>query len=111
MKALYKIRLCSDLPIDTLNYFFVEDPIFPRFCLLPKILKRLHYVPSRPVISNCGFYTENMSSFLDYHLQPLAQRVKPYIKDTTHFLNKIKKIGKLPEGATLCTMGCCWSLP
>ena len=32
-----------------------------------------------PVISNCGFYTENISSFLDY-LQPLAQKVQPYIK-------------------------------
>ena len=37
-------------------------------------------------------------------MQPLAQRVKSYIKDTNHFLNKIKKIGKLPEGAILCTM-------
>ena len=37
-------------------------------------------------------------------MQPLAQRVKSYIKETNHFLNKIKKIGKLPEGAILCTM-------
>ena len=37
-------------------------------------------------------------------MQPLGQRVKSYIKDTNHFLNKIKKIGKLPEGAILCTM-------
>ena len=37
-------------------------------------------------------------------MQPLVQRVKSYIKDTNHFLNKIKKIGKLPEGAILCTM-------
>ena len=41
---------------------------------------------------------------MNYHLQPLAQRVKSYIKDTNHFLNKITKIGKLPEGAILCTM-------
>ena len=26
------------------------------------------------------------------------------MKNTNHFLNKIKKIGKLPEGAILCTM-------
>ena len=37
-------------------------------------------------------------------MQPLGQRVKSYIKDTNHFLNKIKKIGKLLEGAILCTM-------
>ena len=104
IKALEKIRLRGDLSSDTLNYFVVEDPKFARFYLLPKIHKRLHNVPGRPVISNCGFYTENISSFLDYHLQPLAQKVKSYIKDTNHFLNKIKKLGSLPDGAILCTM-------
>ena len=104
IKALEKIRLRSDLSSDTLNYFVVEDPKFARFYLLPKIHKSLHNVPGRPVISNCGFYTESISSFLDYHLQPLAQKVKSYIKDTNHFLNKIKKLGSLPDGAILCTM-------
>ena len=37
-------------------------------------------------------------------MQPFAQRVKSYIKDTNHFLNEIKKIGKLLEGAILSTM-------
>ena len=58
----------------------------------------------RPVICNCGFYTENISSFLDFHLQPLAQKVKPYIKDTNHFFKKIKELGQLPEGTILCTI-------
>ena len=99
---------------DTLNYFIVEDPKFARFYLLPKIDKRLHNVPGRPVISNCGFYTENISSFLDYYLQPLAQKVKSYIKDSNHFLNKIKKLESLPDGAILCTMdvvGPCPNIP
>ena len=103
-KSLEKIRKRGDLSQDTLNYFFVKDPKFARFYLLPKIHKRLHDVPGRPVISNCGFYTENISSFLDFHLQPLAQKVKSYIKDTNHFLKKIKELGHLPEGAILCTI-------
>ena len=37
-------------------------------------------------------------------MQPLAPKVKSYIKDTNHFLNKIKKLGSLPDGAILCTM-------
>ena len=82
MKALEKIRLRGDLSSDTLNYFLVKDPKFARFYLLPKIHKHLHDVPGRPVISSCCFYTENISSFFDHHLQPLAQRVKSYIKDT-----------------------------
>ena len=58
-----KICLRGDLSSDTLNYFAVEDPKFARFYLLPKIHKRLHDVPGRSVISNCGFL--NISSFLD----------------------------------------------
>ena len=84
-KSLEKIRKRGDLSQDTLNYFLVKDPKFARFYLLPKIHKRLHDVPGRPVISNCGFYTENISSFLDFHLQPLAQKVKSYIKDKSLF--------------------------
>ena len=72
--------------------------------MLPKIQKRLHDVPGRPVISNCGYYTENISSFLDNHLQPLAQKFKSYIKDTNHFLNRLSSLGKLPQGVILCTV-------
>ena len=104
MKALEKIHLRGDLPKDTLDYFLVKDPKFARFYLLPKIHKRLHNVPGRPVISNCDYYTENISSFLDYHLQPLAQKVKSYIKDTNHLLSKLKSLGKLSQGAILCTI-------
>ena len=54
MKAIEKIRLRRDLPKETPDYFLVKDPKFARFYLLPKIHKRLHDVPGRPVISNCG---------------------------------------------------------
>ena len=79
--ALNKIRARWDLSADNLEYFFNKDPKFARFYLLPKIHKRLHNVPGRPVISNCAYYTENILSFLDYHLQPLAKKVESYIKD------------------------------
>ena len=88
IKALEKIRLGGDLSEDTLDYFLVKDPKFAKFYLLPKIHKRLRGVPGKPVISNCGYYTKIISSFLDYYLQPLAQKVKSYIKDTNHFLSK-----------------------
>ena len=103
-KALEKIRRREDLSKDALDYFLVKDPKFAVFYLLPKIHKRLHDMPGRPVISKCGCYTENISSFLDYHLQPLAQKVKSYIKGTNHFLSKLKSFGKLPPGAILCTI-------
>ena len=88
MRALEKIRIRGDLSNDTLNYLLVKDPKFASFYLLPTIHKSLHNVPGRPVISNCGFYTENISSFLDHHLQPIAQKVNSFIKDTNHFFTK-----------------------
>ena len=104
-KSLEKIRKCGDLSQDTLNYILVKDTKFGRFYLLSKIYKRLYDVPGRPVISNCGFYTENISSFLDFHLQPLAQKLKSFIKDTNHFLRKIKELSQLPEGTILFIIG------
>ena len=79
------------------------DSKIARFCLLPKIHKRLHDVLGRTVIWNYGFCTENISSFLDYYFQSLAQRIKSYIKDTNHFLNKTNKIENLPKEVILCT--------
>ena len=102
LKALEKILLRGDFPNNTLDYFLVKDPKSARFYLLLKIHKRLHDVPGRPVISNYGYYTENISSFLD--LQPLAQKVKSYIKDTNNFLNRLRSSGKLPQGAILRTI-------
>ena len=81
-EAIEKIRKRGGLNADTVKYFMVKYPKFARFYLLPKIHKRLHDVLGRPVISNCGYYTENISSFLDFHLQPLTREVKSYIKDT-----------------------------
>ena len=49
-----------------------------------------------------------MSAFLDFLLQPLAQAVKLYIKDTNHFLNKLCSLPKLPDNMR----GICrWSVP
>ena len=103
-EVIAKIRKRGDLKRDNLDYFVMKDPKFARFYLLPKIHKRLHNVPGRPVISNSGYYTENISSFLDHHLQPLAQAVKSYIKDTNEFLKKLRSLPKLPDGIILCTM-------
>ena len=68
---LYKELKRSDLRKETIQYFTVKDHKFARFYLLPKMYKRLYNVPNGPVISNSSYYTENLSSFLDYHLQPL----------------------------------------
>ena len=82
----------------------VKELKFARFYLLPKIHKRLHDVPVRPVISNYGYYTENISSFLDFHLQPLTWEAKFCMKDTNDFLKKLRSLPNLPDDIISCTV-------
>ena len=102
--TLEKIRKRGDISSDILDYVNVESPKFCRFYLLPKIHKRTYEIPGRPVISNCGFYTENISAFLDYQLKPVAMQVKSYIKDTNDFLKKLRDLPDLPEDSIICTI-------
>ena len=104
MYHLQKVKLRGDIDSKMMDYFIVPKPRIGRFYLLPKIHKRLHNVPGRPVISNCGFYTENISAFLDFHLQPLAKQVKSFIKDTNDFLKKLRDLPPLPYDFLLCTV-------
>ena len=103
-KVIRKLRNRGDISHETLGYFSVNNPILGRFYLLLKIHKRLHYVPGRPIISNSAFYTENISSFTEYHLKPLAQNVKSYIKDTNDFLSKLASLPTLPDDVILCAI-------
>ena len=103
-KVIRKLRNRGDISHETLDYFSVNNPKLGRFYLLPKIHKRLHDVPGRPVISNSGFYTENIFSFIEYHLKPLVQNVKSYIRDTNNFLSKLASLPPLPDDVILCTI-------
>ena len=72
--------------------------------LLNKIHKRLHDVSRRPVISNSGLDTENISCFVVYHFKPLAQKVKFYIIGTNDFLCKLTSLPPLSDDIILCTI-------
>ena len=102
--CLARVKLRGDICNETMEYFFVDKPRVGRFYLLPKIHKRLSSVPGRPVISNSSYFTENISSFLDFHLKPLSQKVKSFIKDTNDFLRKLRDLPPLPDDCIMCTV-------
>ena len=60
-------------------------------------------MPRRPVILSRGKPTENVSELLDHRLQPKMEEGKSYTKDTADFLDKLKDLSELPEGAILVT--------
>ena len=95
----WKIFVNEGIFVLILNYFIIKDANFARFYPLQKIKKILHNVSGRPVISNSGYYTENISSFLDFHLQPIAKKVNSYIKGTNDFLKKFCSLTNLPENS------------
>ena len=72
--------------------------------MLPKIHKRLYNIPGRPVISNSSYFTESIYFFLDFHLKPLAKKVKSYIQDTNDFLKKTANLPPLPDDLMLWTV-------
>ena len=48
--------------------------------------------------SNSGF------QIVEYHLKPLSQKVKSFIKDTNDFLKKLNELRDLPDEFILCTI-------
>ena len=95
-----KSEIGRDISDNTLDYFLVNNPKLEKFYLLPNIRKLLQTIP---IISNSGYYTEKISAFLEFHLKPLAQKVKSY-KDTNDFLRKIASLPPLPDDIILCTI-------
>jgi len=85
----------------TKNYLLVNKPQLGRFYLLPKIHKRTKNVPGRPVISNNGTATENISAFLDFHLKSIVPEVTHILEDTRDFLSRINQLRTIPEGSIL----------
>ena len=49
------------------------------------------------------FPTEKVSEFLGFHLKPLMQSSWSYIRGSGDFIDKMKRIGKVPEGSFLVT--------
>ena len=83
---------------------FTSEARTPQLYLLPKIHKGVSPPPGRPVVSANSCPTEKISAFVDIFLNPFLQEIPSYIRDTTHFLNKLVVLPKLNDGAILCTL-------
>ena len=62
----------------------------PVFYGLPKIHKEYElFPPLRPIVA--GYNSVKLSEYVDSYLKPAAQKSWSFVRDTTHFLNKLKK--------------------
>ena len=55
-------------------------PKTPKFYLQLKIHQEGN--PSRPVVSSMNSHTTNISTYVDYHLQPIVKEIPSYVKYT-----------------------------
>ncbi len=70
--------------------------------LLPKIHKNPEHPPGRGIVSGNDCPTEKSSQLLDIILQEAVKKVKSFLKDTSDFLRKLKRLGKLPPQCLDC---------
>ncbi len=68
-------------------------------------LTKIHKTPhaERLIVSGCNGPTENISAYMDHWLQPIAQSLPSYIKDSKEFINFIEST-PLPKDCLLCTL-------
>ena len=93
----------KEIETKVMEYLLVKRPQLGRFYLLPKIHKRKTNVLGRSVISNNQTATENISSFLDFHLKNIVPTIPHILEDTKDFLKRINDIGEIPSGSLLVT--------
>ena len=99
VERMHRDKIIDD---DTKRFLIQTDPKPGRFYILPKVHKQGN--PGRPIVSSNSHPTERISQFVDFHLKPLVQTTQSFIKDTTHFLNKLEQLGQLPDSAFLVTL-------
>ena len=52
--------------------------------------------PPRPIVSGSGSVTENVATFVEYHIKDIAKEHKSYLQDTPDFLRHIEKVNNGP---------------
>jgi hypothetical protein len=68
-------------------------------------LTKIHKTPhsERPIVSGCNGPTEKISAYMDHWLQPIAQALPSYVKDSKSFVKLIEST-PLPQDCLLCTL-------
>ena len=84
------------------EFLIIQNPTGARFYLLSKLHKK--DIPGRPIFSSNNHPTAHISKFIGEHIKQYVSKIKSYVRDTQHFISRLKELGKLPEGALLVTL-------
>lgn len=87
---------------ETYKFLLCEHSILPVIYILSKIHKDSINPLGRPIVSGMESVTTSLAQYLDKCITPLLINTKSFIRDTTDFLDKIKRI-KLLSDSNLVT--------
>ena len=93
------LKIITDKNFENLN---IQNATPGRFYLLPKIHKK--GIPGRPICSSVNHPTCNISKFVDEHIKGYVLETMSYVRDTEHFISRIRQLGQIPEHALLVTL-------
>ena len=86
-----------------MDYLIMKKPKWGRFYLLLKIHKYRSNVPGHPVISNNDTATENISSFLDFHLKTIIPTIPHILEHSSDFSSWLNQLCDIPNNTILVT--------
>ena len=99
---LIKMRSLNLITEKNFEFLNLKNPKEARFYLLPKIHKK--DIPGRPICSSINHPTSNISKFIDEHIKSYVPKTNSYVRDTQHFISRLKQLGKIPDNALLVTL-------
>ena len=102
MEQLITMKPLGVITEKNFDYLNIKNPSEARFYLLPKIHKK--NIPGRPICSSINHPTSNISKFVDEHIKKYVPKTKSYVRDTQHFISRIKLLGHIPDNALLVTL-------
>ena len=84
------------------EYLNINNPVDAKFYLLPKNHKK--NIPGRSICSSIDHPTSKITKFVDEHIKEYVPKTASYVRDTQHFISKLKKMGKIPQGSLIVTL-------
>ena len=84
------------------EYLNIKNPTEARFYLLPKNHEK--DIPGRPIRSSINYPTCYISKFVDEHIKQYVPKTKSYVRDTQHFILRLKELGNIILSALIVTL-------
>ena len=103
-KSINRLHSKGEITSSLEKKLITGEPRTPEIYFLPKIHKSIRPPPGRPIVSANGCPIEKISALVDIYLRPYLPKIRSYLKDTTHFLQKLEEVPELTGDTLFCNL-------